>query len=81
MTPARPSAISASDALASLFSAAGSSFFGGGYAVRAMVADVHPIHQPAQLSLSLSRASGSSRHSPAARINAQTQAEPTLYAL
>ena len=75
---ARPRAINASELLASLFSAAGLSCFAGGYPTRAMVADVHPIHQPAQVSLSLSQSSALDQRFPTTRISAQTPAQDTL---
>src|ERR1035437_732775 len=42
----RPSATSTIEMIRSRFSPAGASCLGGGYPIRAIVADVHPIHHP-----------------------------------
>jgi len=43
-----------------------------------MVADVHPIHQPPQVALSLSQSSWPDQRFPAASISAQTAAQDAL---
>jgi hypothetical protein len=75
----RPTATSASDTIASLLSAWGVSFLGGGKPARAIVADVHPLHQPAHPSRRLFQVSESSRRRPTARMTAHAAAQPTLY--
>lgn len=51
----RPTAISTIDTMPSLLLLSGLSGFGGGKLTRAMVADVHPIHQPAHTIRSMCR--------------------------
>jgi hypothetical protein len=63
----------------SLFSAAGVSCLGGGYTIRAMVADVHPIHHPLHTSRSVFRGWESNRRRARRRMTPQTLAQPMLY--
>ena len=55
MVLVRPSATSTVDTTRSLFSAVGVSGLGGGKPIRAIVADIHPIHHPLHTSRSVFR--------------------------
>jgi hypothetical protein len=79
MTLPSPAATSTSDTVRTRFWLRDVSFFAGGYAIRAIVADVHPLHQAAHHSRSKLRVSVSNRRCAMARITAHTAAEEMLY--
>jgi hypothetical protein len=80
-TLARPSETSTADTLRSRLAPVGVSGFAGGKPLRAIVADVHPIHHPPLTSFRARHVGGSNRRRPRMRIAPHTPAQPMLYAV